>query len=284
MHSSSSVAKRNNRDREPGTGKTGSGFPYLSDIFVTTILVVVVLLQIPIVRSAPVTHTATSARSPISEIHAQLKSRQETVLSSELAASVQHISVRDGERFTEKQVLARLDCALEQARLAKMQATLAGTKKVAKIQKRLLELNSTGTLEVALAKTELDKARADVKAQSIILSKCTVSAPFSGRVVEVKAKKHQFVNVGQALIEILDDSALDIDFIVPSRWLVWLSVGQEFSITINETKRSYPGKVVRLGAKVDPVSQSVEVMGEISGRFPELMPGMSGRIAITPPQ
>nr|VFJ99003.1 MAG: RND family efflux transporter, MFP subunit [Candidatus Kentron sp. LFY] len=258
------------------------------------------IAQIPGAWAAPITPTpapigsATTATSPspvapdtaspTSEIHAQLKSRRETVLSSELDARIREIPIRDGERFAKRQVLVRLDCALQQARLAKMNAVLAGAEKVAKIQNRLLELNSTGTLEAALARIDVDKARADIRVQSIMLSKCTVSAPFTGRVVETKARGHQFVRTGQALVEILDDSSLDIDFIAPSRWLAWLKAGQEFSILINETKRSYPGKVVRLGAKVDPVSQLVKVMGAISGRFPELMPGMSGRIIITPPE
>ena len=243
------------------------------------IFMVLALVGMPAAWAAPTHFTS----SPTSEIHAQLKPRQETVLSSELDAGIQRFSVRNGERFAKKQVLVRLDCALERAKLTKMKATLAGAEKVAKIKKRLLELNSAGTLEVALARIEADKARADIKVQSIVLSKCTVSAPFSGRVVAVKAKEHQFARVGQALLEILDDSSLDIDFIAPSNWLRWLKAGQEFSILVNETKKSYPGKVVRLGAKVDPVSQSVEVMGTVSGRFPELMSGMSGRITIAPP-
>nr|VFK41922.1 MAG: RND family efflux transporter, MFP subunit [Candidatus Kentron sp. SD]VFK47838.1 MAG: RND family efflux transporter, MFP subunit [Candidatus Kentron sp. SD]VFK80684.1 MAG: RND family efflux transporter, MFP subunit [Candidatus Kentron sp. SD] len=247
-------------------------------------MVAILTVLISVARAAPLTHAPTLSSSPASEIHAQLNPRHETVLSSELPAKIQRIFVRDGERFEKKQELARLDCTLERARLIKMKATLAGAKKVAQIQKRLLELNSTGRLEEALARIEVDKARADIKAQSITLSKCTVSAPFSGRVVEVKAKEHQFVRAGEALMEILDDSSLDIDFIVSSDWLRWLKVGQEFSILINETKRNYPGKVIRLGAKVDPVSQLIKVMGKISGRFPELMPGMSGKVVISPPR
>ncbi|MBT8420643.1 MAG: efflux RND transporter periplasmic adaptor subunit [Gammaproteobacteria bacterium] len=228
--------------------------------------------------------TVTAASSPTTEvIHAQLKPRRETVLSSELATRIQHIFVHDGERFTDKHELVRLDCALEQARLAKMKATLAGTQKNAKVQQRLLELNSVGTLEVELANVEVDKARADIRAQSVVLSKCTIRAPFPGRVVEVKAREHQFVQTGQPLLEILDDSAIEIDFIVPSHWLAWLKVGQTFSVTINETKRSYPGSVLRLGARVDPVSQLVKVMGKINGKFPALIPGMSGRVTIGPP-
>ncbi|VFM97973.1 MAG: RND family efflux transporter, MFP subunit [Candidatus Kentron sp. G] len=222
--------------------------------------------------------------SPVtSEIHAKLTARRETVLSSELATKVQRIFVRDGERFPGKHELVRLDCALEQAKLAKFKATLAGAQKSASVQQRLLDLNSAGTLEVALAKIEVDKARADVRAQSVVLSKCAIRAPFSGRVVQVVAKEHQFVKVGDPLLEILDDSSLEIDFIVPSRWLVWLEAGKKFSVLINETGRAYPGKILRLGARADPVSQSVQIMGAIDGTFPELIPGMSGLVTITPP-
>nr|VFJ93583.1 MAG: RND family efflux transporter, MFP subunit [Candidatus Kentron sp. H]VFJ94173.1 MAG: RND family efflux transporter, MFP subunit [Candidatus Kentron sp. H]VFK00860.1 MAG: RND family efflux transporter, MFP subunit [Candidatus Kentron sp. H] len=217
------------------------------------------------------------------EIHAQLRAPRQTVLSSELSTKVQRIFVREGERFTDKRELVRFDCALEQARLAKMKVMLAGARKNAKIQQRLLELNSMGTLEVELARVEVDKARADVRTQLVVLSKCTLRAPFSGRVVEVKASEHQFVQTGEPLLEILDDSSIEIDFIVPSHWLAWLEVGLKFSVTINETGRGYPGEVLRLGARVDPVSQLVKVMGGISGRFPELMSGMSGRVTITPP-
>ena len=40
---------------------------------------------------------------------------------------------------------------------------------------------------------------------------------------------------------------------------------------------TYPARVQRVGAKVDPVSQTVKVHAEIEGNFPELIAGMSGR-------
>nr|VFJ59952.1 MAG: RND family efflux transporter, MFP subunit [Candidatus Kentron sp. DK] len=256
------------------------------ELLLGLVLSVLLMIPAPIIAAEPMTATPISSSDPsttATEIHAQLKARRETVLSSELATTIEWIAVRDGERFAEGDELVRLDCALEQARLTKMKAVLAGARKNAQVQKRLLDLNSGGRLEVELANVEVDKARADVKAQSVVLSKCTLRAPFPGRVVEVKARPHQFVRTGEPLLEILDDSALDIDFIVPSHWLAWIRVGQEFSVTINETQRSYPGSILRLGARVDPVSQLVKVMGKIEGKFPVLMPGMSGRVHIAPP-
>jgi membrane fusion protein (multidrug efflux system) len=41
--------------------------------------------------------------------------------------------------------------------------------------------------------------------------------------------------------------------------------------------------VTRLGGRVDPASQALKVMGEITADAPELMAGMSGRLTMTPP-
>ena len=88
---------------------------------------------------------------------------------------------------------------------------------------------------------------------------------------------------GQALLEILDDSTLELEFIVPSRWLSWVRSGSAFQVSIDETGKSYPAKVQRIGARVDPVSQSVKLTAVIDGRFNELVAGMSGKVLMAPP-
>lgn len=52
---------------------------------------------------------------------------------------------------------------------------------------------------------------------------------------------------------------------------------------IEETDKTYAAKITRLGGRVDPVSQTIKVFGEISGAAPELMAGMSGRANIAAP-
>jgi membrane fusion protein, multidrug efflux system len=51
-----------------------------------------------------------------------------------------------------------------------------------------------------------------------------------------------------------------------------------------ETDKTYPARITRLGGRVDPISQSIKVIGEITAHAPELMAGMSGRASIAPPQ
>ena len=85
------------------------------------------------------------------------------------------------------------------------------------------------------------------------------------------------------MLAILDDSVLELEFLVPSRWLAWLRTGSAFQVQIDETGKTYPAKFIRIGARVDPASQSIKVAAAIDDKFPELMAGMSGRVQVKPP-
>jgi membrane fusion protein, multidrug efflux system len=117
-----------------------------------------------------------------------------------------------------------------------------------------------------------------------MVGKCAIAAPFDGVTVEQKARAYQYATPGQALLDVLDNTVLEIELIVPSRWLAWLKPGFEFQMVVDETGTSYPVRVARLGGRVDPVSQSIKVIGEIATQAPELMAGMSGRANIRPPR
>lgn len=217
------------------------------------------------------------------EIRAQLLPLRYTTLAAEIGAKINRLPVPESATFTKGQLLIGFDCSLQQAQADKARAALGGAEKAWSANKRLQQLNSVGKLELELSAAEVDKARADVAANQVLLGKCQVKAPFNGRVAEQKVREQQFVQPGQALLEILDDSQLELEFIVPSQWLAWLSVGTTFQVLIDETGRQYPAKVQRIGARVDPVSQSVKLNGVVDGAFKELIAGMSGKVLMSPP-
>lgn len=218
------------------------------------------------------------------DIRAQLMPRRYTTIAAEIGAKVNRLPVVEGSAFRAGQLLVSFDCTLQQAQLNKAQAELDGADQTHKTNQRLAELNSVGQLELDLARAAAGKARADVSAHRSVLGKCSVAAPFAGRVAEQKVREQQYVQPGQALLDIIDDSVLELEFLVPSRWLTWLRIGGGFQVQIDETQKSYPAKFTRIGARVDPVSQSVKVAAAIDGRFPELIAGMSGRVRIEPAQ
>ncbi len=218
------------------------------------------------------------------EMRAQLSPQRYTTLSAELGAKISRIAVKEGEYFKAGQALIEFDCALQAAQLDKARAQLNGADNIFAGNRRLAELNAVGQVELRNAETEVMKARADVAYLQATLDKCRIAAPFDGRAGEQKAREQQFVQPGQALLEILDDSTLELEFIAPSRWLAWLKPGHLFKVRIDETGKTYPARLLRTAARADPVSQTVKTVAVIDGKFPELIAGMSGRILLAPPQ
>jgi RND family efflux transporter MFP subunit len=221
---------------------------------------------------------AALAQVPEPSIPAQLAASRHTTLSAELPAKIDTIAVKEGERFKAGQVLVAFDCSIQKAQMDEARAVLSAADKAKAAHKRLLELNSTGSLEVEKAISDAAVAQAKANSARAVVSKCEITAPFSGRVAERKAQAHQYVQSGQALLEILDDSSLEAEFIVPSHWAPKLKTGMGVDILVDETAKAYPARIVRLGAKVDPVSHSVKVIASITGDFPELMAGMTGKV------
>jgi RND family efflux transporter MFP subunit len=245
------------------------------------------LLAIALLPVAALAESPTSA-DKLSEtnlpLRAQIKARQSTLISSEMNARISQLKLRDGERFAEGDTLVSFHCTLEEAQLSKAKASLEKASKTYEVKQRLEALHSIGALELAVAKAEEGEAKAEMQVAQAVLSRCTIKAPFSGKVTDVTAKPYQTVKAGDPLLEILNDKELEVEFMAPSKSLPELSLGRHFQVTLNETNKAYQGEITRLGGKVDPVSQTIKVYGRIVDKNAELLPGMSGAVELNPKQ
>ena len=70
---------------------------------------------------------------------------------------------------------------------------------------------------------------------------------------------------------------------MPSKWLSWLTIGLPFDVHVIETDDKHAAKIDRIGAKIDPVSQSLKVIGSIDNSEKNLKPGMSGHAQFSLP-
>ncbi|MGD2136826.1 MAG: efflux RND transporter periplasmic adaptor subunit [Gammaproteobacteria bacterium] len=210
------------------------------------------------------------------EVRALLVPVVETTLSSRMAGRISEISVKEGDRFTKGQLLVRFDCEIQESYLRKSRAKLLAARKTHESNLQLREYQSIGELDVELSAAEVQTALADVEVFRAKLNLCRIDAPFDGRVVELLAQPYESVAEHQPLLSILDDRNLEVQLYIPSWWLSWLKTGDSFTIAVDETGKSYPARVTRLGARVDAASQSLEITASIDGTHPELLAGMSG--------
>lgn len=216
------------------------------------------------------------------DIRVQVAAVTAATIGAGMAGRLAQFPLKDGDRFKQGQILARFDCAAQDGALARARAGQEKRRKIYEIQEKQRQLGSNSALEFEVAAAETREAGAEVAAAQAMAGRCVITAPFAGRVAAVMAREHQHVAEGAPLLEILSDRDLELEMMVPSRWLSWLKPGARFQVTVDETGRSYPAELTRMSGKVDAVSQSIKVYGRVTGGD-DLLPGMSGRAQFHPP-
>lgn len=209
-------------------------------------------------------------------VQAVVKAKQSATLSSQLDGKVEKIHVQEGDSFKKGDVLVAFDCRVHQAELQKAKAQIAAKKSEYYANQRLAKLNAVSNVELANSKSEFEQAQADLDIKSHTVSLCEIIAPFQGNVAKLNVHEHENVQHGQALLEILDNTELNVEAIVPSSWLTWIRAGKTYHLYIEETGREYPVTINKVLPQVDAVSQSVRIIGRIDGNYHELIAGMSG--------
>ena len=209
-------------------------------------------------------------------IRTQLVSQHDVVISSQVEGKIAQLPLKDGDAFKRGQLLVGFDCELYEAQLRKAEASAEAANKVYLVNKQLSTLRSVGDLDVEQAKAKAKEAEAEAAYFRATVSRCRVTAPFGGHVARRLAAQFEYVPAGKPLLQIVDSGNLELKLNVPSVWLAWLRIGTTLQIHIDDLNVDYAGAIVRLGARVDPVSQTLEVIASINGNPPELLPGMSG--------
>jgi membrane fusion protein, multidrug efflux system len=228
------------------------------------------------VAEAPKAAAAPAAVDPSSIIRGVIASQSEATIASRMTAGIISMPYKVGQKFGRGALLASFDCSTLRAQYAAANAATMAYKKTYDTNVELDLYQAVGKNEVGVSKANLGKASAEAAAVSSQLGDCAVYAPFSGVVVEQIAHANEVAATGQPLMKIQDASNLEVQIIVPSKWLVWMKPGAKFNFKVDETGQTVSGQIARLGASVDPVSKTIRVVGHLSGAGATVLPGMSG--------
>jgi membrane fusion protein (multidrug efflux system) len=219
------------------------------------------------------------AQAPVAEgddIRVQLTPKHEAALASRMAGMISDVPVKDGQSVKEGDVLISFECTQQKQKQEQAEARMARQEKLLSSAKKLVELGSGSKLDLNVRQAEYQEAQAAMALSQADASYCDIKAPFDGRIASLPAKAFQNVRENEPLVEIIQDSELEAELMVPSSWLSWLKVGTVFPIKVDETSGQYDAKVTQLGGRVDPVTQTVKIYASVVDRAPELLAGMTG--------
>ncbi len=228
----------------------------------------------------PISESVSASSQNSGELRAQLRARTQTVLSAPVSARLVDFRVEEGQSIKAGQRIAVFDCSEQSAALRSVQARRDAAAANLESQQRLFDLSSGSVLEISLAQAEMAVAEAEISRIEAILAKCIVTAPFSGMVTSRDVYPHQYLAEGQPMVELTDVKSLEVEMILPAEWLTWLKKDLVFDFTTDATGQKEQGRVRYVVERVDPVSQTIRVIGVLEKEGGgKLLPGMSGFVS-----
>ncbi|RME18400.1 MAG: efflux RND transporter periplasmic adaptor subunit [Alphaproteobacteria bacterium] len=252
-----------------------------------------------IVRLAPfeVTTIAPATLTETLKITGSLEPIRQVTLSAEVTAKVREVSVREGDKVREGDLLVRFETDALDSALAQARANVEGTRvqlEQAKTDlertRNLVERGISPSNALSRAASTVDQLAATLAAQETLVANAErarrnaiVTAPFDGVVAQRSVEPGQFVSTGSPLITVVDLSRLEIEATAPVSAAPDLAPGLEVDFRVEGfDDRVFKGRVERLapvaveGTRMLPVYVSLENPGG------ELRGGMfaAGRIVL----
>ena len=240
--------------------------------------------DIAVVRRSPLEETTpiTGDLHPIETV--QVRSRVE--------GDVVTVLVREGQRVTEGQPLARFEASEQESAQRSAEARLAATRAELSTAEWNLEqseeLFRAGAIAerdhraaqngVATARASLAAAEAALRAATMMVADTRVLAPTTGTVDQRNVEVGEHVARGAAMFTVVRSDILELAASVSSRRATDLMPGQVVRFTAEG--RSFEGRVARVSPTIDPATRSLTVYVQIPNQGGRLKGGTftTGRV------
>jgi len=145
--------------------------------------------------------------------------------------------------------------------------------------------------QMKLANANLNAAKAALRQAMVNLERCTLTAPFDGRILAADVDAGQYLRAGNAIGTLYATDIAEVIVSVPDDDLAWIAIEGTGCTNAPQTvvdvyanfagaRHQWEGRAVRLGGAVDSHSRLVPVVVEINdpyemtGRRPPLVEGM----------
>ena len=239
-----------------------------------------------------------SVRATIAEevnLTGDLQARRVSLLSAEVDGIVATLSVDDGDRVSNEQVVLSLDDELSEIAQARATAEVdEAAARHAEAKRRYGELTELAKQQ-HVPKTNVESARADIQfagaalrqAQSdrlraqALLKRHTVRAPFDGVVKRKLVEVGQWVETSTPLIELVETNFLRLEAPVPQFYFSRVKPGTQVAIRFDSLpEQVFEAAITATIPVSDSAARTFPVRIDLANEQGLLAPGMSARVIL----
>jgi membrane fusion protein (multidrug efflux system) len=195
-------------------------------------------------------------------------------LTSETSGEITEIRFKSGDRVRAGQLLVVLNDKEQIASRRNQAASLELAELLYKRDASLIEKKSIPQTQFDRTRADLERARAQLAETEARLSNKRIEAPFAGIIGINRVEIGDYISPGTVIASLQDDTALEIDFTVPGRYVPLLRPGLHVGVHVDAfPERTFSAKVIAVDARVDPNTRNVLLRARLEDDE-GLLPGM----------
>ncbi|WP_187428591.1 efflux RND transporter periplasmic adaptor subunit [Roseobacter fucihabitans] len=204
---------------------------------------------------------------------------RETVILAEMAGHVARVNVKKGQMVTQGDPITVLDQTQRIADLNRAQEDLARTVRDFETAKALLERGAATSTRLAQARAALAASRAAIATAQQGLAQTELVAPFGGRVEALSVNPGIYIQEGDEIARIVDNTPLTVSMRVPQQTRAGLRSGAQVSVQFN-TGESRVGQITFLGNSADLATRTFLVEISFPNADGQIPAGISARMEV----
>lgn len=215
------------------------------------------------------------------EVQGNVETDQNVVLNAEYSGVLTNIYVKEGQRVSKGQRLAKIDDGGLSSQVAQQEAQLALAKTTFERQERLWEQKIGSEIQYLQAKTNYEAAKNTTNQLRSQLGKTIITAPFSGVIDDIISDPGQVVVPGQTpIIRLVNLSDMYVKASIPETYLINIKKGTRVEVNLASINENFTGTVRQVSNYINPNNRSFEIQVEIPNKDGNVKPNLIATVKV----
>ena len=215
------------------------------------------------------------------EVQGNVDTDQNVVLNGEYSGILTQIYVKEGQKVSKGQRLAKIDDGGLSSQVSQQETQLALSKTTFERQERLWDQKIGSEIQFLQAKTNYEAAKEANNQLRSQLSKTVITAPFSGVIDDIIADLGQVVSPGQTpIVRLVNLSDMYVKASIPENYLKSIKVGTEVKVRLASLNEEYTGTIRQVSNYINPNNRSFDIKVTIPNKDGALKPNLIATVKV----
>ncbi|NVJ89926.1 MAG: efflux RND transporter periplasmic adaptor subunit [Flavobacteriaceae bacterium] len=216
------------------------------------------------------------------ELQGDVQTKQNVLIYPEVAGTLEAVYVKEGQKVSKGQALAKIDDAGMTQQVAQLEATTQLAKTTFERQKRLWDEKVGSEIQFLQAKTNYEASKNQLAQAKKQIDKFIIKAPFSGIIDDVIKNKGTVVapGMGSELFRIVNLGNMYIEADIPENYITTVTKGKNVRINFPVLGKALDTKIRQTGNFINPANRTFKIEIGVPNDDRTIKPNLSAKLKV----